>query len=524
MPEIVLKLGSKNVSCLVDTGSSRTIIKKHLLPKSTKIFNCKNRLTGVNNTNVPLLGEALVQFSSQKYSDPIISTVLVVPNSVQLPFPCIIGADICSKYNVKIDFEKKSVLFEDKNCHISQNNNNDIHVHAIEEFVVPANSASVVNAKVSKDGVYVIKKNTVCGLLIGESICQTKNRLLPILLLNPKNSNVKISKNKILSQAEKFSNNEQCYLLQENLLNANVDSSTFKDHSDLNKQCKPQKLEPITSDMINSTLNSNDKQRLLAMLNRNRQAIALRDESPGLRDIITHDIRVQPDVKPLYVKQYRTLRRYKEILDSLVDDMLKHGIIRRSTSPWNFPVILVKKKDNSFRVAVDFRRLNEITIPFKIMMPKIDELISQLKGAEIFSTLDIVSAFWHIKLSDDAAKKTSFTTRKGKFEFTSLCFGLVDSPAVFNSMLSHVLMDIIGFGVLVYLDDIIVYSKNFTEHINKIDQLLKIFGNAGLKIKLQKCSFGQEQVKFLGHTVSKHGIEMDRSKDSVIRLYPVLSR
>ncbi|KAF2346104.1 Reverse transcriptase domain, partial [Trinorchestia longiramus] len=177
-------------------------------------------------------------------------------------------------------------------------------------------------------------------------------------------------------------------------------------------------------------------------------------------------------------------------------------------------------KDGSFRPAVDFRKLNKVTRAYRFPMPNITELIQSLKGATVFSAIDLMSAFWQVPLTDKAAKKTTFTTRRGHFKFKVLAFGFVDASSVFNQLMSSVLSDVLGLSALVYLDDIVIFSKDVQSHFEQLEQALHCIRGAGLKINLSKSVFLKKELKFLSHTISKDGIRTDESKEETIRDCP----
>ena len=259
---------------------------------------------------------------------------------------------------------------------------------------------------------------------------------------------------------------------------------------------------------------------LLALLNDCRGAIALDNEPLGVTDVLKHEIKIQDGASPVNQRPYKTPHKHLPALNKAVEDMLRDDVIEHSLSSWNSPLILVKKKDGTLRPCVDFRRLNKVTIPCRFPIPHLQDAIHSLHGAKYFSTLDAKSAFWQVPLTQSAAEKTSFTTSLGKFQFKRLPFGLVDSPAVFSALMSKVLVKTLGVSALVYLDDIIVFSRSKEEHFAQLREVLSSLQDAGLKISLKKSVFLQRKLKYLGHIISDQGVQFDSSKAQTIRDFP----
>ena len=183
--------------------------------------------------------------------------------------------------------------------------------------------------------------------------------------------------------------------------------------------------------------------------------------------------------------------------------MLQNEIITPSASPWSSPIILVRKKDGSYRFCVHYRALNGITIKDAFPLPRVDETLDSLGGAQYFATLDLASGYWQVESDPSDRPKTAFSTPHGHFEFTVMPFGLRNAPATFQRLMEYVLAGLLWEHCLVYLDDIMVFSETFNEHITRLSGVFDRLFNAGLKLKLKKCCFARSSVQCLGHSVSK---------------------
>ena len=223
-----------------------------------------------------------------------------------------------------------------------------------------------------------------------------------------------------------------------------------------------------------------------------------------------------PPSRPTYRMSYKELDELKKQLDVY----LKKGFIQPSKSPYGAPVLFVKKKDGSMRLCVDYRMLNKQTIKNKYPLPRIDELLDRLKGAKIFSSLDLRSGYNQIRIAPEDVHKTAFRTRYGHFEFKVLPFGLTNAPAVFSAVMNDVFFKLLDKCVLCYLDDILVFSPSVEQHEKDLREVLRRLREHKLFGKLSKCEFFKDQVEFLGHTVSKDGIKVQENKIKAINNWP----
>lgn len=210
----------------------------------------------------------------------------------------------------------------------------------------------------------------------------------------------------------------------------------------------------------------------------------------------------------------------KELKDQL-QELLVKGFIRPSSSPWGAPVLFVKKKDGSLRLCIDYRDINKVTIKNKYPLPRIDDLFDQLQGAEIFSKIDLRSGYHQLKVKEADIPKTAFRTRYGHYEFLVMSFGLTNAPSVFMDLMNRVFKQYLDSFVIVFIDDILIYSKTRELHCDHLRIVLQQLREKQLYAKLKKCEFWLEKVIFLGHIVSKDGIAVDPSKIESIKQWPI---
>ncbi|KAL0551906.1 hypothetical protein IC582_010998 [Cucumis melo] len=195
-----------------------------------------------------------------------------------------------------------------------------------------------------------------------------------------------------------------------------------------------------------------------------------------------------------------------------LQELLNKGFIRPSVSPWGTPVLFVKKKDGSMRLCIDYRELNKVTVKNRYPLPRIDDLFDQLQGATVFSKIDLRSGYHQLRIKDGDVPKTAFHSRYGHYEFIVMSFGLTNAPAVFMDLMNSVFREFLDTFVIVFIDDILIYSKTETEHEENLRMVLQTLQDNKLYAKFSKCEFWLKQVSFLGHVVSKAGVSVDPAK------------
>ena len=232
--------------------------------------------------------------------------------------------------------------------------------------------------------------------------------------------------------------------------------------------------------------------------------------------MVTHTIDTG-DSPPIKQQARRVPFALRHVVEDMVADMLEQGVVEPSRSPWSSPVVLVEKKDGSKRFCVDYRRLNSVTKMDVYPLPRIDDTLDSLAGCQYFTTLDLASGFWQVRMHPDSQEKTAFTTHTGLYEFTVMPFGLCNSPATFQRLMEGVLAGLTPDTCLVYIDDVLVVGRTFEEHLENLRKVLERLRVAGLRLKPVKCIFAGSKVVYLGFVVSREGISPD---PAAVRNFP----
>lgn len=250
--------------------------------------------------------------------------------------------------------------------------------------------------------------------------------------------------------------------------------------------------------VVNHELPSEDRQAVIELLKRYSRCFARSSTELGCSNVAQHIIQTNHPF-PIHQPPYPSAWKARANIQTQVDEMLEAGVIEPPTSPWASPVVLIKKKDGSWRFCVDYRKLNSITIKDVYPLPRIEDALSRLEGSFLFSIMDMQSGYWQVEMNPKDREKTAFITADGLFQFRVMPFGLSNAPSTFQRMMDVLLAGLKWNACLVYLDDIIVFSSTVDEHLSRLEAVFKCIQKANLKLKLSKCSFLATRLKILGY-------------------------
>lgn len=376
--------------------------------------------------------------------------------------------------------------------------------------------ARVVGGHLAKDYFGLVED---CGegaeWQVARSVVRVQGGRFPLRLLNLQTYSLELPRRRPLAKVTPLDPHQICaekdlVLREQGPGEVEVDVQTVR--------LRPVGHPPIDLPSIEG-LTPEQQQRLEGLLSHWTSVFAAHEEDYGNTDAVLHHI--PTGMAPPSRERYRPVppTMYQE-LRQLLSGMLSSEVISESSSPWAAPIVLVKKKDGTWRFCVDYRRLNTVTHKDAFPLPRIEESLTSLKGAAWYSTLDLASGYWQVKMNPQDKEKTAFTTPLGLFEFSRMPFGLCNAPATFQRLMQKCLGDKVHDFLLIYLDDVIIYSPDFDCHLQHLEQVFQRLAKYGLKLQPQKCKFLQKEVTYLGHVVSEAGVATDPEKIAAVRDWP----
>ena len=283
----------------------------------------------------------------------------------------------------------------------------------------------------------------------------------------------------------------------------------------------PTHLNLLYETTVNNTRLSSTVDKQFRELLRNHESTFAKDSTDlGFCDAIYHDIDTG-DSPPIKQQPRRPPLSAGDAENTIIDEMLTAGVIEPSKSEWASPVCLVKKPDRSYRFCVDYRRVNAVSRKDGFPIPDIQDALDSLRGARWFATLDMLSGYWQLPMTDRAKDRSAFCTRRGLFHFVRMPFGLSGAPATFCRLMTNVLGDLLWKICLCYIDDVILYAKTQQELLDRLDTVLTRLRQYGLKVKPSKCVLFRTEISFLGHLVNANGVQPLPEKVIAIKDWPV---
>ena len=339
------------------------------------------------------------------------------------------------------------------------------------------------------------------GFSVARVVVKPDNRTVPLRVLNASTSQIELVAGENLA--------DFCPLIESCLRQPHVCGA-------VGNTATPQVISDKIESIIDPSLQGKDRSKLKNLL---LEFSDVFDEHLRHTTVLTHEINTGNSA-PIKQHPRRIPFAHREESERQIIDMLEKGVIRESTSPWSSPIILVKKNDGEMRFCIDYRKLNSVTVGHAHPLPRVDDILDSLGNAQYFSTLDLKSAYWQISVDEKDRHKTAFVTQRGLFEFNRMPFGLVNAPTTFQRAMDLVLSGLCYVICLCYLDDVIVFGRDFEEHCTRLKTVLERLRLHGLRVKPEKCTIAARQVSFLGHVVSDSGIMPDPAKIKAVNNIP----
>ncbi|UYV65155.1 K02A2.6-like [Cordylochernes scorpioides] len=504
---VVIIINGQNVEALVDSGADYSVISENFR-RYLKIpfFAEKGPVLRVaNRKHIETLGRCNLKVSIEELE--IYFTFVVFS---ECSHHIILGLDFFRATSAVIDCGKGEIHLKES---VNDGLEEDLPTHALEDCFIPARSIkkiTVINEDIrggkdlmiegSKD--LILKKE----LVIPSSIINFHHGRGEIWVTNGTSQNQIIPAGMLVGNLRKIGSSG-IY---------SVDTAEDdKTQSNIKSEDRRQQILSL----VDERLDKEQKSMIVECLEKYSEVFDFERKSFSTTSNVKHKIDTS-DSRPIKQRPYRVSPVERRAIQSEVDKMIKMGIVQPSESPWSSPVVLVKKKDGSWRFCVDYRKLNKVTKKDVYPLPRNDDVLDSLTGAKFFSSMDLRTGYWQIEIDEEDREKTAFITPDGLYEFRVMPFGLCNAPATFERMMDKLLAGLKWTICLCYLDDIIVYATSFKEHIERLGKVLRCIQQAGLCINHEKCRFGSREIKVLGHLVTESGIRPDPDKIEAITNFP----
>ena len=506
---------------LVDSGAELSLISQRTydnLKFRPPLVKTKNvALKSANGTDIEVKGSVDLEFKIAGIK--LTHNFIVVSN---LSRNMILGLDFMVRYGVRLYFDFSKMRIQGAYVPLE----NDSYIASIARLntsvTLKPHTVYLVEGKI-KDNPYFKTESDYQLLNLDRGFLEDQpeievspivfklrnNFTFPLQIVNNSGKHIRLRKGCLVGQISSVKGNLQCNS------SANINSVHTTTNNTSHKMTEKEFMDQII-------VEDKHKQVVTEMLLKNSDIFAFSDLELRETDLMKAEILTR-DNEPINLRPYRLPISQRQMVSDTIDDLLKAGIIRRSFSPWNFPIIVVEKKPDALgnpqrgRVCVDYRLLNSKLIIQHFPLPLIDDLLAELKGTTYFTTLDLRAGFHQIKLSEESKQKTAFSCFKGKYEYNRLPFGLSIGPSVFQNMASRLLQGFESFSK-VYMDDILIHTNsNIEDHLLHVQKVLDRIRKHNLRLKLSKCKFLQTELNYLGFIVSSEGIKPDTAKIDAIR-------
>lgn len=552
------------VKVLFDSGATKSLISSVIANKcKVPIFPCSQfSLSAVTDIAVNLRGVTTIKIFLGGIE--FLIECLVVSGTLSSSFDVLLGSDFLEKFGLSLNFKLKNLSNDDilvswasenEKCNVvrpmrSEDTMTRVPPTQNETEVTASESNEINNSSVDQEEMSLKEGvNVVFGRV------EKKVRLLPnsekIFYVSVKDGDFVKNEDQVI-----VSPNENTF--KENILIAHslsklengkclVQVMNFSDKEiTLNKHSKLVKIQPCdikpqSVNLVNTVqhqefepdfqawggeihlnhLKGNEKEKIVKLLSKYKDIFASDVKDLGCCDTITHKIRLTDDI-PVRQKPFRVPHHLQPEMKRQIDQLLEAGVIEPSTTPYAAPVLLVKKQDGSYRLVSDLRKLNEKTLPDNFPLPNMNEMLDMLGGANYFSTLDLTSGFYQMKLDEEDIHKTGIVVQNmGSFHYLRLPFGLKNASASFQRLMSLILAGLSPLSIGVYIDDIIIASKTFSEHLDRLEIVFNRLKEHNLKLKPKKCFLAQSEISFLGHKIKDGKILPDQKNIEAVLNFKV---
>lgn len=510
---ILVKLKGQRYRALVDTGADISLIHSRVynqVKKTVRLEASDISLQTVNGEPLRFRGKVTIPLQIGK--EKVSHTFLVVDG---ISRNVLLGRDFCQKNKVRLYYDLQRIRINGAYIPLEDDGHVTSQVYSAKQVTLRPNESVLFRGRirhgaVTSDNTYQMTaadRGMIAdepGLIVERTLTKIRNRNnVPVLITNTTKKSVTLPRGKVVGRLERLTAEETATIREVKMTKGETKSRSWA--SDDTEEWVEQEMnvDPHHHDVIKG------------LILQDVDLFARTDSDLGVTQTVSMKIDTG-DHSPIKLKAYRAPLNKREAIDRAVEDMMKAGIIRRSRSPWAFPLVVVEKKDNTKRVCVDYRQLNKVTKQNSYPLPRIDEILDRLGTAKYFSTVDLKSGYFQVPIDEDDRQKTAFTCHRGLYEFNRCPFGLSCAPAIFMELMNIVLEGLEEIAIP-YLDDIIILGATEEAHLANLKTVFQRLREHGLKMKLRKCFFFQTEVQYLGFIVCRDGVKPDPDKVSAIR-------
>jgi len=534
----------RRVSILLDTGCETSVIGENLLPK-LHLDETEHRLYAANGTSIPILGETTIEFEVQ--NETMTTTIVVSPALSEM----ILGIDFLTANRCRWDFGHGLIELGGRWIRLQSRTPRGAvrRIRSESSMTIPAWHQANVPVKVMWSNLRPVAENCVVeprvftdGVMSGRTLLDGNTFRSVIPVMNLADRDYEIYQGASFGETESVTTDEQ-HVEQNDLdgvseaghvpaedntsqLNDRIGGSVPPDclrerlyHTDNQPQSDDTHVTCVI-DALPNDLTEDQRKTAVTLIKRNEALFSKSEFDIGHTSLTEHKIDTGVN-RPFKQQLRRHPLGHLPIVDDHVDNMLQHGIVSPCISEWASNVILVRKTDQTWRFCVDMRKLNSLTLKDTYPLPRVDSCLDSLGGAAYFSSLDLRQGYWQVGMEEQSSLKTAFVTRRGVFKFNVLPYGLCNAPATFQRLMDLVLSGLTWTTCLVYLDDVVVFSSTFDDHVLRLQQVFDRLKQANLKLKASKCRLFQRKIKFLGSIVSQEGIAPDPTKVEAVVRWPI---
>ena len=497
-------LKGRPMRCLLDTGSDVILAPYEMISK----YKCKLRksaiekLKAANGSDIVVNGETTIPLH---VAGRHLDTVALISKDIS---EVILGIDWLRQNNCEWDFINSRVRFEQGDWIdlVSRYNGLCRRVYVSEDVLLEPRKETVIPARATlehirwKPPITAVEAHKLqSGIYVGRTLIPPQHDQAKVCIVNT------LLKPQLLTKGTCLGN----------LQTANIIESAGLEEA----QQDSESVVPKLMGNLPDELNAEQRASVRNLLTQYEDIFSKNEFDIGRTHLVEYNIDTG-DSRPIRQPLRRQPLKHLDAIDENVEAMAKHGIIEPAASPWASNVVIVSKKDGSLRFCVDYRSVNAVTYKDSYPLPLIDNCLNAMSGAAWFSTLDLRAGYHNIPVAEKDRDKTAFITRRGCWRYTVMPFGLTCAPSVFQRLMDLVLCGLSYVSCLVYLDDIIIYSRTFEEHIIRLEEVFARLRWARLKLKVSKCSLLQRRVYFLGHLISESGVEMQTEKIEAVQKWP----